>query len=81
MQDGLGAAHVDLAKVGNWFYQMKLAMFQARPKSQLWTDLETFMPNHSPTDFKPAPIERVIQQLAVENQYVQFKGFLCIIPY
>ncbi len=70
LQDGIGVFHSDLRNIADWYMFLKAGMQTARPKSQLWTDIETFVTT-SLTDHVPAKIERVIKQIEVEAPYVK----------
>ncbi len=67
MQDGencCGLGHLSV-----WFPPMRAAIKAARPATQFWTDLETFIlyPNET---LIPAPISRVVKQIEIESHYV-----------
>ncbi|MCX7748890.1 MAG: DUF4434 domain-containing protein [Clostridia bacterium] len=65
LQDGIGVGHCSVKTVGNWFLEMKNAVKTARPATELWSDLETL-----DLSYKPAPVQRVIEQIRAEANYV-----------
>jgi hypothetical protein len=64
VQDGIGVGHATVANIGDWLEPLRTAIKAARPSTQLWSDLETMVPN------APASVSRLIEQLNAEKAYV-----------
>jgi hypothetical protein len=65
LQDGIGAGNSSIRTVAQWFSAMRTSIKKTRPTTQFWSDLETMT-----TNYTPASVSRVLQQLAVEKPYV-----------
>jgi len=71
VQDGIGVDHCSVETIGTWLSALKDAIAAVRPSTQLWSDLETL-----DSDFTPALISRVIDQINAEAPYVvKFTSF------
>ncbi|MDO4880840.1 MAG: DUF4434 domain-containing protein [Capnocytophaga sp.] len=67
LQDGVGAGHVNLEQLAEYYQSAEKGIFIENPnyKGVFWTDLETFAYTPNPP-FPPADFERVKQQLSIE---------------
>lgn len=71
LQDGFGGEYGSAATIATWLPPLKKKITEARPQTELWSDLETFTP-----DFLSAPISRVISQINAEKSFVsKFTSF------
>lgn len=69
LQDGVGVHHATASSVGVWYQKMHAKIKAVRPKTELWSDLETF--DEINEDYKPASTARILAQIKAEKPYVK----------
>ena len=65
LQDGVGAQHVTLNRLANYYEAAQRGLFEENKnyKGVFWSDLETFASPNGQYPFEPATFDRVKQQL------------------
>ena len=65
LQDGVGAQHVTLNRLANYYEAAQRGLFEENKnyKGVFWSDLETFASPNGEYPFEPATFDRVKQQL------------------